>query len=602
LSSLALLGLNVGILSSGASKSLTPTKGTLTLTGRQPTVAQTANQIIEPAKGSLSLAGYVPTLEQPQVVTPVKGTLTLSGNVATVAQAANQTIAAVVGHLTATGYAPGVERTANQTVGPPEVGHLSLNGQTATVSQPRVLEPVSGALTLTGRQPTIEQTGGIPGFFSLALLGLPIGADTGAQSLTPSTGHLTLGGKVPVVGFDQDVFPAKGALTLTGKVPTVGNQEILIEWDDVGADEGYRVKWGTSTGVYSWSADVATDVLQYEVKGLTFGVTYYIAVYALVDGEEQEASVEQVFTAGLWHLPTTGHLTLGGKVPTVVQGAAQSVTPTKGNLALGGKVATVTQPRELTPTKGALTLTGYQPTVAQARLVEPSTGSLTLTGYAPTLTQPRSLEPVLGHLALTGYVPDVSQARTVDPVKGSLSLTGKQPTVTQTAGTALEPLPASLTLTGYAPEVTLVGPILVEPGTGNLRLRGYIPTITGPNYPRTGAGGTGGGRGRKPKRVIWIEPDDDGPVVEVESAAEVPKAAKAIKRQAKAIAKQAIRERTAIPELPKWVVHGDAPFADDLRQRIEEIRANFAYVYQLMLIEQRRRGEEDEEDVFLLTL
>jgi hypothetical protein len=255
--------------------------------------------------------------------------------------------------------------------------------------------------------------------------------------------------------------------------------------------------------------------------------------------------------------------------------------------------------------KGALTLTGYQPTLAQSAhvVLAPTAGALTLSGYVPSVGQSQSVDPAAGSLTLTGYVPTVTQARTVDPVTGSLTLTGYIPTVTQSAGQVIAPETGSLTLTGYAPEVTLTGPIAIAPETGTLRLRGYVPTITGPTYPKTGAGGVGYGRGgKKPKRRIWIEPEDDGPVLELETAAEVPKALKSVKRQAKAIAERAIKQREPIPELPQWVVHGDAPFADDLRQRIDEIRANFAYVYQLMLIEQRRRDDEDEEDVFLLTL
>ena len=632
-----------------SNQSLTPVKGTLTLGGQVATLTQP--QSASPAKGVLTLTGYAPTVTQAanQAVTPVKGTLTLTGTVATVAQTANQAIAAVVGHLTATGYAPGMVRTANQTAGPPAVGHLTLTGQQATLSQPqsatptkgslsltghapavtqgdsKILEPAAGRLTLGGQVPALTQpqsaspsagsltltgyapqlvqtTPATPAFISLPLLGLYFGASAGSVQATPSTGHLTLTGRQPTIIAPASVTPTVGHLTLTGRQATVGNQEVLIEWDDLGqTEEGYRVKWGTSSGSYAWSADVGADTTSYEIKGLTYGVTYYVAVFALVGGVEQETSAEMMFTAGLWHVPATGHLSLGGKVPTVVQGGAVSLTPTVGHLTLGGKQPALTQPRSLTPSSASLTLTGYAPAVTQALLVAPGAGALTLTGYTPTLTQPRSLDPNVGHLSLSGRQPSVEQSRVVSPAAGSLALTGYVPAVAQTANQVLEPVAASLTLTGYAPAVGLVGSIVVAPEAGALRLRGYVPLITGPTYPRTGAGGVvGGGRGRKPKRVIWVEPDDDGPVVEVESAADVPKAVKAIKRQAKAIAKAAIANREPIPELPQWVVHGEAPFAAELRRRIREIEANFAYVYQLMLIEQRRREDEDDEDVLLL--
>lgn len=102
---------------------------------------------------------------------------------------------------------------------------------------------------------------------------------------------------------------------------------------------------------------------------------------------------------------------------------------------------------------------------------------------------------------------------------------------------------------------------------------------------------------REPRRKkLWIEPEDNGPIIEVETAAEVPKAVKAIKRQAKAIAEKAVRKREPLPELPKWVVHGDAPFADELKRKLAEIEANYAYVYQRMLM------DEDDDEVIALIL
>lgn len=570
---------------------ITGVTGHLTLTGK--VAALTQPREIAGVKGALTLTGKAPTLTQTanQSIAGVKGTLTLAGKVATVAQTANQSIAAVVGHLTATGYAPGVARTANQTIGPPEVGHLALTGQQATLSQPQSASPTKGSLSLTGRQPAVTQgdskvvepgkgalalagkvptltqpralegvaghlalggyaptlvqtTTAVPAFFGLALVPLYVGVLVGDRIVEPGVGHLSLAGKVATVGRDQAVAPAKGALTLTGKVARVGNQEVLVEWDDSGADEGYRVKWGTASGNYEWSADVATDVLQYEITGLTYGVTYYVAIFALVGGTEQEGSTEFFFTAGLWHVPEPGHLTLGGKAATVAAGGGQSIAGVKGNLALGGKVA--------------------------------------------ALTQPQSASPAAGHLTLGG----------------------KAATVAQTANRAVDGVTGHLTLAGYAPALVISGPISVEGTTGSLYLRGHVPAVTGPAYPRTGgAGGIGSGGGRRQKRAIWIEPDDDGPEIAVESAADIPKAVKAVKRQAKAIAERALANRDPIPALPQWVVHGDAPFADELRRRIREVQANFAYVYQMMLLEQRRleqeaeaEAEADDEDVLLLML
>jgi hypothetical protein len=71
----------------------------------------------------------------------------------------------------------------------------------------------------------------------------------------------------------------------------------LVEWDDVGADDGYRVKWGTAPSTYPNSADVAQNVLQYRIANLGLGVTYYWVVAALVAGVEQTYTAEQSFVA-----------------------------------------------------------------------------------------------------------------------------------------------------------------------------------------------------------------------------------------------------------------------------------------------------------------
>lgn len=69
---------------------------------------------------------------------------------------------------------------------------------------------------------------------------------------------------------------------------------LLLEWDDAGADEGYRVQWGTSSGVYTGSADVATDVLQYLLTELPLDTNIYWRVAALVGGSPQDWSAEKV--------------------------------------------------------------------------------------------------------------------------------------------------------------------------------------------------------------------------------------------------------------------------------------------------------------------
>ncbi len=56
-----------------------------------------------------------------------------------------------------------------------------------------------------------------------------------------------------------------------------GEGSVDLTWAVVEGIDGYKIKYGTSAGVYTVEIDVG-DVLTYPVTGLAFGVTYYFAV------------------------------------------------------------------------------------------------------------------------------------------------------------------------------------------------------------------------------------------------------------------------------------------------------------------------------------
>jgi hypothetical protein len=57
--------------------------------------------------------------------------------------------------------------------------------------------------------------------------------------------------------------------------------EVTLAWDPNSETDlaGYRIHWGTATGTYTQHVDVG-NVVQYTVKNLTLGTTYFFAATA----------------------------------------------------------------------------------------------------------------------------------------------------------------------------------------------------------------------------------------------------------------------------------------------------------------------------------
>ena len=70
-----------------------------------------------------------------------------------------------------------------------------------------------------------------------------------------------------------------------------GEGSVDLTWGAVAAVDGYKVKYGASSGVYTVEIDV-DDVLTYSVTGLAFGVPYYFVIVAYVGLVESSVSNE----------------------------------------------------------------------------------------------------------------------------------------------------------------------------------------------------------------------------------------------------------------------------------------------------------------------
>lgn len=166
--------------------SITPTVGTLTLTGVAPSVVQ--NVPATPAAATLTLTGTLPVLGLKTVV-PV-GALTLTGVAPKIV--VNNILTPAAGALTLTGVAPKVVQDDRVT---PTAGALSLTGVAPAAVINSIITPSSAVLTLVGSKP-------VPG-----------------TSITVPTATLTLTSTTPILG--QNIVVPATALVLNGETPIV---------------------------------------------------------------------------------------------------------------------------------------------------------------------------------------------------------------------------------------------------------------------------------------------------------------------------------------------------------------------------------------------
>lgn len=108
----------------GTSVSVTPTTGSLILTGYAPTVA--TPRLVTPTTGTLVLQGYAPTVATPVAVTPTTGPLVLTGYAPTVATPV--VVTPMTGSLVLTGYAPTVTTGGTSVAVTPDTLTLTLTG------------------------------------------------------------------------------------------------------------------------------------------------------------------------------------------------------------------------------------------------------------------------------------------------------------------------------------------------------------------------------------------------------------------------------------------------------------------------------------------
>jgi len=194
------------LLSGGATYTLTPETGSLTLTGGA--IGLLFDRVLSVGAGSLAASGGSINLLYDRAIAPETGSLSLTGGA--VGIYLNRVLNPETGSLTLTGsdvvltYTPG-GFTYTLT---PETGALSVIGGAVPVLHNKILAPATGSLTLTG---------GDNGLFY-------------NREIVPAAGSLAATGAAVGLYFDRVIGLDTGSLTLTGSSITLtySAQNIVI--------------------------------------------------------------------------------------------------------------------------------------------------------------------------------------------------------------------------------------------------------------------------------------------------------------------------------------------------------------------------------------
>lgn len=323
---------------------------------------QTAtNTTITPSAGSLALTGVAPT--------------------ATVKDLAH--ISTLVGSATLTGAAPATLLASFLT---PPVATLALTGIAPTVSQNATVlrTPNAGSMAFTQIAPTLVRgVVLVPGTGSLTLLGYQSAAN--GRLIIPNTAVLNFTGNTPnTIKTGFDLRPNTASLTLTGIV----SDQILGVDSPPTADAGL-------TG-YAPQVSISGKTIQLPTGALALtgqagpSIRMDSPRTPLVAALSLTGIAPTVVTGGAFvSLPLATTLAYTGYAPNVVSGDNAYPAPTVGAMTFTGIAPTfsITDSKVPSPSVGALTMTGIAPTVTRTTnaSITPVTGQLNLSVNGPTV-------------------------------------------------------------------------------------------------------------------------------------------------------------------------------------------------------------------------
>lgn len=154
---------------------------------------------------------------------------------------------------------------------------------------------------ITGVMAFTPATSGVTADFTTTLGSIGLSADASVGSVgvsgdaTITIGAFTLSATASV-SMSADASITLGSFSIDSTASA--GWTVPVSWTDIAGEDGYRIKWGTASGVYTLSADVPANATAYDIGGLQAGTTYYSRVYGLAAGVEGTPSDEIVFVVG----------------------------------------------------------------------------------------------------------------------------------------------------------------------------------------------------------------------------------------------------------------------------------------------------------------
>lgn len=399
------------IRSTPVTTTLTPAKGTLTITGLAPTLKRT----IKPPAGSIAISGFSPN--------PIGAE---SGWEAVGSSATNESSAGLTVTRTITGVQTGdfVLAYADHQGGP---GTMSVSDGTSTFTQ----DP-------NGIQHNPDGDPHSCFFYLLSSVA------TGSVTYT-----LTFDAPRPYSNFQvwverpssacsyedsNSASSASGSTADSGNITTTGADGVAF---------GAYAEYGKDLGNPKINGLVRDSNLV-SLRSMTWLKAYFAGFTGAAVGTVNDGPAR-------WNCHAIAFKIGGGPTTT-------TLTPDAGTLTLTGRTPVVVLRLTVPVPKGTLTLTDLAPALNLSIAIPKA--AITLTGLAPASLTGTRLAPAKGTLTLTGLAPTIAASDQIrlEPSPAALTLTGYAPVSTTTAHVRLEPGAGVITLTGLPPIALVYAP------------------------------------------------------------------------------------------------------------------------------------------------
>lgn len=332
-----------------ASYEITPEGGAISSTGQSPTISSLTETAIQPTTGTLAATGQLPVVGTSKRITPSVGSLTLTGTTPTrypSVYSDGVLVATFTGTGTPTSYRfesgqVSETYTITNTVTVAPINECAISLVTGGVAG--FWYAIATAINDLGESSpsgelyflVISRSASItPSVGALASAGVAPSAVVSGRSITPSVGAITAAGILPLIG--TGIVPACGSLASVGSVSTLEKTGPVDVTPLVG-----------SLGLVAGAPAVASSGDQYVAPST--GALSATGVAGAVDRSSIIQPVVGTLSAGeippdlyreYFITPTSGGMGLSGTVPTFTPSGDTAIRPNAGSLVTTGTVGT----------------------------------------------------------------------------------------------------------------------------------------------------------------------------------------------------------------------------------------------------------------------